>query len=36
MAATLRDLEAQLAQLTDAEKAQFMLKLLPALSHAFA
>ena len=36
MAATLRDLEAQLAQLTDAEKAQLMLKLLPALSHAFA
>jgi hypothetical protein len=32
----LRDLEAQLAQLTDAEKAQLMMKLLPALSHAFA
>ncbi|HWU88764.1 MAG TPA: DUF433 domain-containing protein [Kofleriaceae bacterium] len=36
MAASLRDLEDQVAQLTDAEKAQLMMKLLPALSHAFA
>jgi uncharacterized protein (DUF433 family) len=36
MAASLRELEEQLVQLTDAEKAQLMMKLLPALSHAFA
>jgi uncharacterized protein (DUF433 family) len=36
MAASLRDLEDQLAQLTDAEKAQLMIRLLPAFSHAFA
>jgi uncharacterized protein (DUF433 family) len=36
MAATLRELEEQLAQLSDAEKAQVMMRLLPALSHAFA
>lgn len=35
MAASLRDLEEQLVQLSDAEKAQLMMKLLPALSHAF-
>ncbi|HWO17670.1 MAG TPA: DUF433 domain-containing protein [Kofleriaceae bacterium] len=36
MVASLRDLEQQVEQLTDSEKVQFMLKLLPALSHAFA
>lgn len=36
MAISLRDLEEQLTQLTDAEKAQFMMQLLPVLSHAFA
>ena len=36
MAASLLDLEAQLALLTDAEKAQLMMKLLPAFAHAFA
>jgi len=34
MVASLRDLEEQLAQLTDAEKTQLMMKLLPAPSHA--
>ena len=36
MAVSLRELEDQVAQLTDAEKAQLMMKLLSALSHAFA
>lgn len=36
MAASLRELEEQLVLLTDAEKAQLMMKLLPALSHAVA
>ena len=36
MAASLREIEQQVEQLTDAEKAQLMMKLLPALSHAFA
>src|SRR5262245_16326381 len=35
MAASLRDLEEQLLRLTDAEKAQLLMKLVPALSHAF-
>jgi len=36
MVISLRDLEEQVEHLTDAEKAQLVMKLLPALSHAFA
>jgi uncharacterized protein (DUF433 family) len=36
MAASLQDLEQQLARLSDAEKAHLAMRLLPAVSHAFA